>query len=108
MVRHPIDYEWSSYRENSTGNPSGVVTPHSGYCSLGRSGLERGCAYQMLLRESLDDGWLDEIRKSANRNYVFGSDIFRGQIEAMLKRQLGDGRPGRPSVVGRALGGSRL
>ncbi len=99
MVRYPIDYEWSSYRENASGNPRGAVNPHPGYSSLGTTNLDRGCAYRLLVGEALGDGQLDDIRESANRNHVFGSEAFRLQIEAMLKRQLGNGRPGRPSAA---------
>ena len=106
MVRHPIDYEWSSYRENASGNPRGAVNPHPGYSSLGTTNLDRGCAYRLLVGEALGVGQLDDIRESANRNHVFGSEAFRLQIEAMLKRQLGNGRPGRPpAAIDSAFGG---
>jgi putative transposase len=44
----PGAWRWSSYRCNALGEDDALVTPHSHYCSLGRSPAERSAAYAVL------------------------------------------------------------
>ena len=48
LAPHPGAYPWSSYRANALGEDDALLTPHSHYCSLGRSPQERRAAYAAL------------------------------------------------------------
>ncbi len=64
MVRHPGDYEWSSYRTNAVGAPSDVVTPHALYVALGQSEEERRRAYSKMFGSLLREDDLRAIREA--------------------------------------------
>jgi putative transposase len=36
LAQHPASYRWSSFGQNITGDPGGLVTPHAEYLALGR------------------------------------------------------------------------
>jgi len=48
LARSPDAWRWSSYRANALGEHDALITPHSHYCSLGRSPEERRSAYATL------------------------------------------------------------
>ena len=48
LAAQPGEYPWSSYRANALGEDDALLTPHSHYCSLGRSPQERRAAYAAL------------------------------------------------------------
>ena len=55
LVEAPEDYIWSSYRYNTMGKGSRIVTPHDEYLKLGQSDEERQAAYRELFNETLTD-----------------------------------------------------
>jgi putative transposase len=64
MVRHPLDYRWSSYAIN-TGNHRGeLVRPHPAYEALSADLPARHSAYASLLDSLLEQPAVDEIRKA--------------------------------------------
>lgn len=93
IVRHPGDYEWSSYRENALGAAaSGLLTAHPEYLRFGVSPY----------REFIDsisprDGRIDEIRAATNGGYAAGDKQFRQAMAQALGRRVEQGKPGRPS-----------
>ncbi|MCL2524562.1 MAG: transposase, partial [Betaproteobacteria bacterium] len=70
MVRHPAEYQWSSYRANAQGESNGLVVAHEVYRSLGPDTASRQAAYRELFRSELEPGLVDEIRKATNGNFA--------------------------------------
>ena len=96
MVSEPSAYSWSSYRRNALGETDDLVTPHAVYQFLGRSLERRRQAYRALFADHLDADVVHRIETALAHNHVLGNDRFRGEVEKMLRRRLGTGRPGRP------------
>jgi putative transposase len=57
------DYKWSSYRANSSGAPTGLITPHPVYQGLGHSREARAAAYVGLFLDPPDDAMLRRFRE---------------------------------------------
>lgn len=95
MVRHPIDYPWSSYAANAEGKPVAWLTPHGEYLALGSDNEKRQAAYRDLFATDLDPQLLREIRTSAHSGYSIGSRRFREEIENALKQRATPRGPGR-------------
>src|SRR5689334_12292172 len=53
MVLHPAAYRWSSYGQNITGEPTGLVSAHPEYLALAPEPQSRGEAYCRLLDETM-------------------------------------------------------
>jgi len=96
MVVHPAEYRWSSYRANAQGIAHAALTEHDEYRRLGRTDTERRAAYRELFRHQLDPGMIDQIREATNHELVVGTSRFKDEIEAMTKRRVRMGLPGRP------------
>jgi len=64
--------------------------------ALGDSPKSRQRAYRQLFHAALGAGQLDAIRSTVQTGRPLGSDRFRDQIEAALKRKVGQARRGRP------------
>jgi putative transposase len=95
MVDDPSDYIWSSYRCNGMGLQSKLITPHETYLQLGKTIAERLEHYRELFQCQLDGHVVKEIRESVNKGLVFGSERFKDEIEANLKRRVRSEKPGR-------------
>ena len=98
IVGHPSHYPWSSYRENATGRPDGLLVPHHEYLRLARDDRERGSAYAALVEQPLESRWLDEIRQASKRNGVLGGPQFLQALEEGLGRPVTTSDPGRPTT----------
>lgn len=96
MVPEPCAYQWSSYRRNALGEKDDLVTPHAVYQSLGGSRGGRRRAYRALFVNDLDADVVHHIEAALAHNHLLGNDRFRREVEEMLRRRLGTGRPGRP------------
>jgi putative transposase len=96
MVDDPADYTWSSYQCNALGRQSELLTPHSLYQGLGKSNAERQSAYRELFKYHVDGKLLDDIRQSANKGLVLGSERFVAEVEALTGERLQEGKRGRP------------
>ncbi len=101
MVAHPSEYPWSSHAFNALGKANDVVTPHALYQALGSDEQARQTAYRALLKASIDEKDLREIRETTNKSRVLGSERFKSDVERLLQRQAapkprgGDHRPKR-------------
>lgn len=95
MVEHPADYRWSSYRHHSGEKPNTLIRDHVQYLALGLTGQERQAAYRELFRYRLDPGLIDEVRNATRQGLIIGSDRFKAEIEAMLKRKMEPAKRGR-------------
>lgn len=98
MVRHPGEYQWSSYAINAQGRRNPIVTPHNSYDALGNNAEQRQYAYRELFRQQMDSALIHDVRESLNQELVLGSDKFKDKIKEMSKRQVRRGRDGRPSI----------
>lgn len=96
MVEHPAEYRWSSYPANAQGVADAVISSHDEYRRLGRTEPERRAAYRELFRYQLDPYVIDQIRDATNHELVVGTSRFKDEIEAMTKRRVRLGCPGRP------------
>jgi putative transposase len=85
LVAEPSQYRWSSYAENSTGNPAGFLKPHTEYLRLGRDSKDRALAYTALVRSALDSAHVAEIRAATNGGYALGDTGFRHRIAEVLQ-----------------------
>ena len=88
MVKHPVDYPWSSYAANTEGKPVAWLTPHGEYLALGSDDEKRRSAYRGLFDSELDQQVLREIRLSTHGGYAIGSGRFREEIETALKQRI--------------------
>jgi len=95
MVKHPIEYPWSSYAANAEGKPVSWLTPHGEYLALGLDDERRRTAYRGLFATELDQQLLRDIRISTHGGYVIGSSRFRDDIECALKQRATPRGPGR-------------
>jgi putative transposase len=86
MVKHPIDYPWSSYAANAAGKKVEWLTPHGEYLALGSEESKRLAAYRGLFATDLDAELLREIRTSTPGSYAIGDSPFREEIEHALNR----------------------
>ena len=72
IVKHPIQYRWSSYAANAEGRFSSLVCPHSIYSALGNNRFERRSRYRALVHSGLDENTLNRIRYATYSNAVLG------------------------------------
>ena len=87
MVKHPSEYPWSSCRCNALGQSNSLINSHYLYEALGDGAEARQNAYSTLFDAHIDLKTLDEIRHSANKAWVLGSDYFKDKIAAQLNRR---------------------
>ncbi len=97
MVAHPVDYPWSSYRGNAQGAGDGLLSPHVCYQALRRGKAAQQVTYRELFRDNLEGGFLDAMRQAMHVGYCPGSDRFKQEVAAMLKRRGKRGQAGRPN-----------
>lgn len=97
MARHPGGYPWSSFSQNVSGEPTGLVKPHAEYLQLGTTPERRGDAYLRLFEEAIPDRELVAIRESAEKSRALGSEAFCAGVEATLRRPVRVVRRGRPA-----------
>ena len=95
MVKHPIEYPWSSYAANAEGKAVAWLTPHGEYLALGLDDVRRRAAYRGLFVTELDQQLLRDIRISTHGGYVIGSSRFREDIERALNQRATLRSPGR-------------
>lgn len=89
MVGDPSEHPWSSYHANALGKPDPLITPHATLLGLDTDPKERVLAYRALFSEVLTDEIVGEIRTYLQQQRAWGTDRFRAQIEAKLKRFAG-------------------
>ena len=97
LVDDPGEYPWSSYAENITGAPAGLIKPHAEYLRLGRDAKERAMTYALLVRTAPDRAQIERVRAATNGGYALGDAGFRAGMAQALGRRVEPGQPGRPS-----------
>ncbi len=96
MVRHPRDYQWSSYHGRATGQPDNLLDEDAWYVTLGNSQQARAAAYANWLETSVSDDEWERIRKATQQGRVVGSEAFQDAIGARAGRRLKGEPRGRP------------
>lgn len=89
MVGDPSEHPWSSYHANALGQPDTLITPSTAMLDLDREPVERAATYRALFSEVLTDEVVAEIRTYLQQQRAWGTDHFRAQVEAKLKRFAG-------------------
>lgn len=75
LVTGPAAYRWSSYRENASGDPGGLLTPHATYLEMGPSPEARGAAYQKIFDLGLDNAARKVIREGLRQGKLTGRAV---------------------------------
>ena len=98
MVASPEDYRWSSHRANARGVWSQLVSHHPVYLRLALDQDERLARYRELVEQAIPEEELAAIRLYVQRQRALGSNCFQSQVESLLRRRAGIGKPGRPKA----------
>lgn len=96
MVRHPAEYEWSSYRHNAGIEQSDWLNEHPEMCALSSELRTRQMAYAKFVGADIRDEECGVIRTALQRNQLTGNDRFRKELERRTGRRLSTAGPGRP------------
>jgi putative transposase len=88
LSSNPADFEWSSYGQNITGEPTGLISPHAEYLNLGRDAAERAKSYGRLLEQPQEDEEVNAIRCGVNQGKAIGSDAYRQHLAKFLGRSV--------------------
>jgi putative transposase len=100
MVGLPAEYPWSSHRDNASGTPGGLLTPHEQYLRLAREAPERGTAYRALFTGAMAPEEVERIRVALAKSRVLGSKDFCRALKTQLCRNVDVTPPGRPRKRG--------
>jgi len=100
IVRHPSEFEWSSYAALAGLRAEPLVTPHE---SLSQLGNPRGPAYARWCAEGDQDEEVGRLREATQRELAYGSEQFKAYVEAMTARATTPRRRGRPKRIPVAL-----
>ena len=95
MVGHPAEYAWSSYLANTSGSPSGLLTPHELYLRLGLEQAARGQAYGALFRTPSSENQLKLIRDAVNGGFALADEPFAHRVQATTDLPVVRRKPGR-------------
>ena len=96
MVKHPVEYRWSSYHANAAGRDDDIITPHSLYLALGQTVKARAASYRDVFKAHTEEAELSGIRAAWQTGTPLGNDRFKQEIEKALSIKVGQNRRGRP------------
>ncbi len=68
MVKHPSNYEWSSYHANALGKKNTIISPHYLYLSMAKNKDERNKLYENLFTLALSDKDIKKIQSSCKKS----------------------------------------
>lgn len=100
MVKHPADFNWSSFRANAQGMDDALVTQHELYLRMGRDSDERHLVYNDLFKSSTAPEILSRIRDCTNKGWALGGEGFGSKVEALAHRRVAPLPKGRPKKPG--------
>lgn len=95
IVKTPEEFEFSSYRAKIGQKEIKWLDYDPLYLDLGRTESERQRKYQRWVHESIPKGEWETIRNRIQRNWAFGSDQFREEMENILGRKFEIRKAGR-------------
>ena len=82
ITLHPRHFPWSSYRQNASGDPRGLLSAHDEYLRLGVESEDRGAAYCALFDEAIGPEMLAQIRSCVAANDLLGGLDFQRWVKA--------------------------
>lgn len=97
MTDDPTQFPWFSCAANCGHQDDPLLAPHPAYAALGIELAERTAAYRTLLRETLSDDDLHDIRAYLQQQRALGRDDFRAMVEAKTRRFAGIRPAHRPA-----------
>jgi putative transposase len=97
MVPSPSAYPWSSYGGNAGRAPNKLITPHPEYLALAIDESVRHQAYEALLAQEDDPGFLAAIRDATNGGFALIGDVVKAALPPEVQRRL-TRRPPGPSA----------
>jgi putative transposase len=95
MVDHPGRYRWSSFRQNASGAPAGLLVAHREYERLGDNPAARRQRYLAFFELPFEEETLHEIRLHASKCRALGTKAFQESISMQIGRPACIVRPGR-------------
>lgn len=97
MVRHPAQYEWSSFRCNALGAPDPIIEPHPSYSGLGRGESDRREAYVALFSSELAPDAVAAIRAGTRSRFEPRATTYENAVtstnERLVERRGADAVP---------------
>jgi putative transposase len=97
LASGPDAYEWSSFGQNITGDPGGLITPHAEYLMLGRNAVQRASAYGHLLDVPEDPDDISALRRGVAQGGAVGSETYCRGMAHLIGKPVTFMRRGRPS-----------
>jgi putative transposase len=85
IVRHPVDYRWSSYRALAGKRDDPLVTAHEALAQLGGS---PAVAYASWCGQAPYPSEIDDLRAATAAQGVFGPDVLKKRITAVNRRPI--------------------
>ena len=96
MVSAPGDFPWTSHAYYAHGKPSGLISEHPVYGSLGTTPADRRRRFLSLFEKPIEDSEMTKLRTAVNKGWALGSDAFLDRMEVALGRSVRPARIGRP------------
>jgi putative transposase len=96
MVAVPEDCPWSSVHANAFGHPDPLLISQTILEAVATTTAERQSAYRLLLRQSISEEELHDIRAYVQQQRALGSTRFQAAIETALGRCASVRPSGRP------------
>ncbi|MDD5291877.1 MAG: transposase [Candidatus Omnitrophica bacterium] len=96
IVKHPIDYVWSSFGFKAEGKQDALLDEDPIYESLGKTLEERQENYKEIFRENISERELSLIRNTTQKGGIFGNEKFLERITESIGRNVFWRARGRP------------
>lgn len=99
IVEKSEDYKFSSYRARVGLKELRMLDHAPAYLSLGNTASERQSAYKRWFHESIPKAEWELIRESVQRNWAFGNNWFKEEMEKVLERRFEIKKAGRKPKI---------
>ena len=86
MVKHPKEYEWSSYHYYAYGKKDRLITPAPTYLQLGTSDNERRFRYRLMVEEILKNDW-KEKKPYSSKPFIGNPDWVIERIKEIRQKK---------------------
>lgn len=99
IVEEPEDYKFSSYGAKVGKKELKFLDQDPSYVALGKTDEERQTAYRRWFQESIPKAEWEIIREVVQRNWAFGNNRFKEEMEKALDRRFEVKKAGRKSKI---------